>query len=58
VPRGPVAALASALARMAAADRAALGAAGRADAERIYAWPRVVEQLERVYEDARANHSG
>jgi glycosyltransferase involved in cell wall biosynthesis len=53
VPRGDVVALASALDRMAQADRAALGAAGRADAEQRYGWPRVVEQLERVYEDAR-----
>ena len=58
VPRGDVAALASALDRMTQADRAALGSAGRADAEQLYAWPRVVEQLERVYEDAVSNHSG
>lgn len=58
VPRGDVAALASALDRMAQADRAQLGTAGRADAEQIYAWPRVVEQLERVYEDALSNQAG
>lgn len=58
VPRGDVAALAAALDRMAGADRDRLGAAGRADAERLYAWPRLVERLERVYEDALSNHSG
>ena len=58
VPRDDVPALASSLVRMTQADRKALGAAGRADAEQIYAWPRVVEKLERVYEDALSNHSG
>jgi glycosyltransferase involved in cell wall biosynthesis len=61
VPRGDVAALTETLDRMAAlwpSGRATLGAAGRADAERIYAWPRVVEKLELVYADALSNQSG
>jgi glycosyltransferase involved in cell wall biosynthesis len=58
VPPGDVATLASALDRMFTADRSGLGAAGRADAERLYAWPRVVEKLEAVYEDALSNQSG
>jgi glycosyltransferase involved in cell wall biosynthesis len=55
VPPGDVAALARALDRMVeigSQGRHALGAAGRDDAEQIYAWPRIVEQLERVYADS------
>jgi glycosyltransferase involved in cell wall biosynthesis len=61
VPRDDVAALASAFDRMTElgpSGRAALGAAGRADCEQTYAWPRVVEKLELVYVDAVSNHSG
>jgi glycosyltransferase involved in cell wall biosynthesis len=61
VPRADVGALARSFARMAAlgpSGRAELAAAGRADAEQIYAWPRVVEKLEAVYAEALSNHSG
>jgi glycosyltransferase involved in cell wall biosynthesis len=61
VPRGDVPALTRSFERMVElgpSGREVLGANGRADAEQIYAWPRVVEKLEAVYVDALSNHSG
>ncbi len=52
VPRGDVAAVAEAIgsvARMEAAERRRIGAAGRAKCEREWAWPRLVERFDAVY---------
>ena len=52
VPRGDAAALAAALERLEALGRdgrAALGAAGRARAERLWAWPHVAARHEALY---------
>jgi glycosyltransferase involved in cell wall biosynthesis len=51
VRRGDPAAIAGGIRRALGGDRAALGAAGRADCERRFAWPRVVEAVERVYRE-------
>jgi glycosyltransferase involved in cell wall biosynthesis len=55
VPRGDVAAVAAALRRLVQAGprgRAAIGAAGRAKAEREWSWPRLVERLDSAYAGA------
>jgi glycosyltransferase involved in cell wall biosynthesis len=55
VPPGNAAGFAAALDRIAAlppAERAALGAAGRARAEANYGWPGIVERLEGIYTEA------
>jgi glycosyltransferase involved in cell wall biosynthesis len=61
VPKDDVAGLVRSFERMVElgpSGREVLGSGGRADAEQIYAWPRVVEKLEGVYADALSNHSG
>ena len=49
VPRADADAIALGIRRALASDRAAVGAASRADCERRFAWPRVVDAVEAVY---------
>jgi glycosyltransferase involved in cell wall biosynthesis len=55
VPRGDPAAVAAALAELVAAgpeSRAAIGAAGRAKAEREWSWPSLVDRMDAAYAEA------
>ena len=57
VPRGDVSAVATALRELVAVGperRAALGAAGRAKAEREWSWPSLVERMDAAYAEAIA----